>query len=286
MPIRGSGVHTVTDGSRMAIEELSKLMRGDPDDLAARWLLNLATMTLDGYPDDVPADWLIRPETFASDHDIQRFPNVDSQLGIDVQGLSGGAVMEDFDGDGLLDLMASAWGVRNPLRYFRNNGDGTFDERTEQAGLVGEMGGLNLSHADYDNDGDADLLVAQFRRELGFEELVRFEHHITETWKSIVRQPYDRRDELIEIAGRVTNISAKHEGGDPEIEQGREHPSDILDYFREKEEIIRAGEWTQLTVNFLDKFEALNHTARALTENGLSFVAAEKLHGPPVLVGT
>jgi len=135
-------------------------------------------------------------------------------------------------------------------------------------------------------DNETLELTAQFRRELGFEEMVRFEHHITETWKSIVRQPYDRRDELIEIAGRVTNISAKHEGGDPEIEQGREHPSDILDYFREKEEIIGAGEWTLLTMNFLDKFEALNHTARTLTENGLSFVAAEKLHGSPVLVGT
>jgi len=127
-------------------------------------------------------------------------------------------------------------------------------------------------------------LTAQLRRELGFEQVVRFEHHITETFKSIVRQPYDRRDELIEIAGRVANVSAKHEGGDPVVEQGRAHPSDILDYFREKKEIVGAGDWTNLTLNFLDKFDALNRTARALTENGLSFAAAEKLHGAPELV--
>jgi hypothetical protein len=121
-------------------------------------------------------------------------------------------------------------------------------------------------------------ITAQFRQELGFEDIVRFEHHIVETWKSIVRQPYNRRDELIQIADHVANISAKHEGGDPEIEQTRARPSDILDYFRDKEEIIASGDWDALTQNYIDKFDATNHTARALTENGLCFIAAQKLH--------
>jgi hypothetical protein len=76
----------------------------------------------------------------------------------------------------------------------------------------------------------------------------------------------------------VANISAKHEGGDPELDQTREHPSDILDYFRDKSEIIDAGDWDHVKNNFLDKFDALNKTAWALTENGLSFIAARKLH--------
>lgn len=121
-------------------------------------------------------------------------------------------------------------------------------------------------------------ITAQFRKALGFEDVVRFEHHITETWKSIVRQPYNRRDELVQIADHVANISAKHEGGDPEVEQTRERPSDILDYFRDKEEIIQSGEMPKLLKNFLDKVEATNRTARALTECGLSFVAAKELH--------
>jgi len=121
-------------------------------------------------------------------------------------------------------------------------------------------------------------LSAQFRKILGFEDVVRFEHHITETWKSIVKQPYNRRDELVEIAGQVPNISAKHEGGDPEIDSAREHPSDILDYFRDKSEIIETGDWDAMLTNFLDKFDATNRTAWELTENGLSFVAAKKLH--------
>jgi hypothetical protein len=121
-------------------------------------------------------------------------------------------------------------------------------------------------------------ITAQFRKELGFEDVVRFEHHITETWKSIVIQPYNRRDELIQLADHVANISAKHEGGDPEIDQKRTHPTDILDYFRDKSEIIEAGDWDNMRINFLDKFDAVNHTADALTEHGLSFIAARKLH--------
>ena len=82
----------------------------------------------------------------------------------------------------------------------------------------------------------------------------------------------------MEIAGRVPNISAKHEGGDPAIDATRAHPSDILDYFRDKAEVIASGDWDALELNFLDKVAATNGTARALTEHGLSFVAARELH--------
>jgi len=121
-------------------------------------------------------------------------------------------------------------------------------------------------------------ITAQFRKELGFEQIVRFEHHIVETYKSIVRQPYNRRDELLQIADHVANISAKHEGADPEIDQTREHPSDILDYFRDKDEIIASGDWDHLTLNFIDKFDSTNKTAWELTAKGLSFIAATELH--------
>jgi hypothetical protein len=126
-------------------------------------------------------------------------------------------------------------------------------------------------------------ITARFRKALGFEDVVRFEHHITETWKSIVRQPYNRRNELVALADHVANISAKHEGGEPELEPTRTHPSDILDYFRERKEVLAAGDWDHLTQNFLDKVASCNETARALTEHGLSFVAATALHAEPEL---
>ncbi|MCP4139000.1 MAG: hypothetical protein GY755_01710 [Chloroflexi bacterium] len=118
-------------------------------------------------------------------------------------------------------------------------------------------------------------ITAQFRKELGFENIVRFEHHITECFKHIIIQPYNRRDELLELADHVPNISAKHEGGDPEIDGKREHPSDILEYFRDKEEIIAAGDMDFLEINFMDKYEALNKTAWQLTERGYAFIAAD-----------
>jgi len=121
-------------------------------------------------------------------------------------------------------------------------------------------------------------ITAQVRKALGFEDVVRFEHHITETWRHIVRQPYLRRDELVELADHVPNLAAKHEGGDPEDEQARDHSSSILDYFRDKAEIESSGDMPLLERNYLDKHAALNRTACALTRHGLSVVAASALH--------
>ena len=119
---------------------------------------------------------------------------------------------------------------------------------------------------------------ASVRQALGFEDVVRFEHHITETYKSIVIQPYDRTDELVELADHVANISAKHEGGKPEIDSQREHPSDILEYFLPKADIEAAGLMPALERNYLDKQDALNVTATELTKKGLTFIAAKNLH--------
>ncbi len=143
-----------------------------------------------------------------------------------------------------------------------------------------EDGSTPLVGFNWSNSVDNETLeiAAQVRRALGLETAVRFEHHITETQRSIVRQPYDRRDELVALSDHVANISAKHEGGDPAVDAARPHPSDILDYFRDKEEVIASGDWEALADDFADKLDATNHTARALTEHGLSFVAAEHLH--------
>ena len=107
---------------------------------------------------------------------------------------------------------------------------------------------------------------------------MRLELHITETQKSIVRQPYDRREELLEVASEVPNIAAKHEGGDPEVDSTREHPSDILDYFITKEEILAQGIMEAMLQNYLDKHNALNHTAEALVKAGVGVICAWHLH--------
>ncbi len=129
-------------------------------------------------------------------------------------------------------------------------------------------------------DNETIEITAQFRKDLNLEKIVRFEHHVTETWKGLVIQPYNRREDILNLADHIPNISAKHEGGEPEIESTRARPSDVQDYYRAKEEIITSGEWEAITLNFKDKFDSLNLTARELTKRGLAFVAASNLHSP------
>ena len=90
MPIRGTGVHQIKRGSSAAIEEFLGVLSRNPNDLSARWLLNIAYMTLGQYPEEVPQNLLIPPEIFTSDYDIGTFRDVAPQLGLDVVGLSGG----------------------------------------------------------------------------------------------------------------------------------------------------------------------------------------------------
>ena len=139
------------------------------------------------------------------------------------------------------------------------------------------MAGLNLSNS---VELPTLLMAADVRRGLGFEDDVRFEHHVTETAKSIVRQPYDRRADIVAAAATVPNISAKHEGGDPSVEALRQHPSDILDYFLPKAQIEREGLMPALERNYLDKHAAVNHTAAELTRAGIGIKPATLLHAP------
>jgi len=135
--------------------------------------------------------------------------------------------------------------------------------------------GFNLSNS---VNNETIELSAYIRKAFDFEDIVRIEHHIVETYRSIVRQPYDRLNELVEIADHIKNISAKHEGGTPKVERTREHPSDILEYFIPKKEIIEKGLMPELLMNYLDKHDSVNRTAKALTERGLTFIAAWNLH--------
>lgn len=161
LPLPPSGIHRLEFGSRAAIAEFASALRENPDDLSSRWLLNIAYMTLGEYPERVPREWLIPEEAFRSDYDIKRFADVAPDLGLDLLGHAGGSIVEDFDGDGNLDVMVSSTGLSDQLRYFRNNGEGTFTERTTEAGLQGQLGGLNIIHADYNNDGYPDVLVTR-----------------------------------------------------------------------------------------------------------------------------
>ena len=163
LPLRDGGIHTQQESSLQAITYLTEVLRNTtvelPLHLEARWLLNIAYMTIGGYPEQVPKPYLLPPETFQSVEEMPRFTNIAPHLGLDTFDLSGGAIVDDFDNDSYLDIVVSTWDPAGQIRVFRNNRDGTFSEQTEQAGLLGLYGGLNLIQGDYDNDDDTDILV-------------------------------------------------------------------------------------------------------------------------------
>ena len=161
LPISEKAQHTQEEGSRKAIGMYTRILQEFADDLSARWLINVAYMTLGEHPEKVPVAWLIPPSAFDGAKDFPRFHDISMDLGLDqgMNTLAGGICMEDFNNDGHLDLLTSSWSLSQHMRLFLNKGDGSFEETTEQAGIAGITGGLNMVHADYDNDGNIDVLV-------------------------------------------------------------------------------------------------------------------------------
>lgn len=159
IPIRPAGQHGKPAGSELAMSLYQEILREEPEDLTSKFLFNIAAMTLGRWPHDIPRNLRLPDDFFASGLDFPFFEDIAPALGLDLRSLAGGVCMEDFDRDGHLDMLISAWGFRDQLRYFHNSGDGRFEEKTAEAGLSGVTGGLNMAHADYNNDGFADVLL-------------------------------------------------------------------------------------------------------------------------------
>ena len=151
---------------QVAIRHFLKFLEQKPEDLEVRWLLNLASMALGSYPDVVPKRYLIPLAPFESKEDVGRFVDVAPLVGADTFAAAGGAIVDDLDNDGLLDIVTSTMDPCVPIRYLHNSGRGTFTDRTAQAGLANQLGGLNMVQADYNNDGCVDILVLRGAWEL------------------------------------------------------------------------------------------------------------------------
>jgi tetratricopeptide (TPR) repeat protein len=163
---RPSQSYAKTGDVERAIQHFSSFLKQKPDDLEVRWLLNLAYMFLGRYPEKVPPAYLIPPAAFASAENVGRFRDVAPQAGLNVIATAGGVIVDDFAGNGRFDVVTSNFDSCGPMHYFRNNGDGTFTERTSAAGLDGQLGGLNMIQTDYNNDGCKDILVLRGAWEL------------------------------------------------------------------------------------------------------------------------
>lgn len=151
--------YRLTANSEKAVQHFLKCLAQQPDNLEARWLLNIAEMTLGNYPAGVPRQYLLEPSLFASAGNIGRFTDVAHAAGLDLFATASGLAVDDFENNGRLDVVTSSYDPCARMHYFHNNGDGTFADRSAAAGLSHELGGLNLIQADYNNDGCLDILV-------------------------------------------------------------------------------------------------------------------------------
>ena len=231
---------------------------GGPDTLAGFF-------TGIGQPNDYPVKWAEEYLYYATNYGVKQVLNINPgtilmgymmhRLGIDIEFKISVFVGND-------NPYFILWTLMTARMFSRQDGS---------TSLVG----FNLSNA---VNNDTIIQADMIRNAMGLEKAVRFEHHITEPQKGIVAQPYCRRDELVELARKVPNISAKHEGGEPEVDANRERPSDIFDYFISKEEILKQGLMEKMERNYLDKHDSVNLTARTLLKAGIGVVAAQNLH--------
>jgi enediyne biosynthesis protein E4 len=147
----------------------------------------------DGWPDILVTNWG-KNRLYHNNHD-GTFTDVGEKAGITLGNWSTGATFGDYDGDGKLDLFIAGYvhfdrehlpsagtdGVSNafctyrgvpvncgprglkgePDHLFHNNGDGTFTDVSEKAGVADKPGyyGLTALFVDINNDGKVDLLV-------------------------------------------------------------------------------------------------------------------------------
>jgi len=159
LPPRAGALHTVRRPAEEARRLYQAVLANVPDDLVARWLVNLTTLLLGESLDDLPAAQRIPRSAFGEHAGEPLFRDVAVEAGLAASSLAGGVAVEDFDGDGWLDVLTSTSDPRGSLRYFRSRGDGTFEDRSESSHATEQLGGLNLIAGDYDEDGDQDAVV-------------------------------------------------------------------------------------------------------------------------------
>ena len=158
LPIAAGGVHGAPEMATRAGDLYLRFLGEVPRSSVAAWLLNLSRMVTGEFPGGVPEPLRASLGDGAAVAE-PRWRDRGRELGVGAVDLAGGALLDDFDGDGLLDLVTSTADPCDHLKAFRNDGAGGFEDVTEAWSLDGQLGGLNLIHGDADGDGDLDLLV-------------------------------------------------------------------------------------------------------------------------------
>ncbi len=156
-PLTKQAQHKLTAGSSAAVGYFKSLLSKRPDNLEVRWLLNLAYQTLGQSAGSAS---VYKPASRAGGApSLPRFPDVAAAVGVDRISGAGGTILDDFDNDGFNDIVISSVDACESLKLFHNNGDGSFSDQTDKAGLSNQIGGINCIQTDFNNDGWLDIFV-------------------------------------------------------------------------------------------------------------------------------
>ena len=149
LPVKGDGVHSMPEAARKAgdlfLAYARKYAGKTPTDIQAQWLLNVARQVSGDWPGGVPADLRLPDDALATSIEFPEWTNRAPEHGLAVVNLAGGAGMEDYDGDGLLDLVTTTWNQCDSMHAFRNDGKGGFENVTEAWGLSSQLGVVGSS---------------------------------------------------------------------------------------------------------------------------------------------
>jgi tetratricopeptide (TPR) repeat protein len=159
LSVRGGTPLQKTEDFDKAVSYFTKLLGTRPDDIEAKWLLNVGYMATGGYPGLVAPRYILPPENMASAQDVGRFVDVAAKAGVDSFSSAGGVIVDDFNNDGQLDILTSNFDSCGQMKLFQRGPSGAFVDQAAHAGLSQQLGGLNLLQTDYNNDGCKDVLV-------------------------------------------------------------------------------------------------------------------------------
>ena len=160
------GVYHLRRGNfEKAVTNFKESLRLKPRDPETLWNLWTAYSKLGGYPADLPEEFkIVRRDEVTSSARVGKtnpyyFTDIAPDLKMDKVDGGRGSAWGDYDNDGDEDIVAV--GTYQPHALYRNNGDGTFTDVAEQAGIADPRGGWGSLFADYDNDGYLDLYITR-----------------------------------------------------------------------------------------------------------------------------